>query len=389
MSRASHPDPSPGPLPYGMVGGGPGAFIGEVHRMAAALDGEWQLVAGAFSSTPERSRAMGRRLGLDPDRVHGDFRAMAATEAERADGIRAVVIVTPNHLHHRVARAFLEAGIHVICDKPLANTVDEARELVRVARERGRLFCVTYNYSGYPMVREAREQVRSGALGTVRKVVVEYTQGWLATLLEADGHKQAEWRQDPSRAGMSSALADIGTHAHHLVRFVTGLEIDTLFADLGTVVEGRELEDDATVLLRFSGGARGLLHVSQISTGERNGLRLRVYGTDGGLDWRQEAPERLRLLAPSGDERVLHRGSEALSAPARAGVRLPAGHPEGFIEAFANLYRGVARALSPSGPESGAGSGPADFPTVEDGAEGVRFVHAAVRSAETESWIRP
>ncbi len=377
---------SPRPIRYGMVGGGPGAFIGPVHRMAAALDGRYELVAGAFSSDPTMCRAMGEELGLGPERVYDDFRTMAAREGPRPDGIEAVSIVTPNHLHHAVAKAFLEAGIHVMCDKPLTTTLPDAEELCRLSEERDLVFCVTHNYTGYPMVKEARERVRCGALGVIRKVVVEYSQGWLATLLESTGQKQAEWRADPERAGLSSALGDIGSHAHNLAAYVTGLDVEQLFADLGTMVEGRQMEDDATVLLRYVGGARGLLHVSQMSTGERNHLRLRVYGSSGGLDWVQERPNRLRLLSPPGDVTVLYRGSANLTDRARAHTRLPGGHPEGFIEAFANLYRNVADTVL---AREGGGAEPFadDFPTVTDGARGVHFIQSALRSAEEGAWV--
>lgn len=367
-----------------MVGGGPGAFIGAVHRMAAALDGAYELVAGAFSSDPGRSWETGAELGLERSRVHGSFEEMAEREAGLpADTrIQVVSIVTPNHLHHPVARAFLERGFHVVCDKPLTTTVADAEELCRLAAERGLHFAVTYNYSGYPMVEEARARVRAGELGEVRKVVVEYSQGWLRTLLEAQGQKQAEWRADPERAGGSSALGDIGSHAHHLVRHVTGLEVRRLFADLGTVVRGRRMEDDATVLLELDGGARGVLLASQISTGERNHLRLRVYGSEAGLDWCQEEPNRLRLLAPDGSERVLYRGGEGLSERARALTRLPGGHPEGFIEAFANVYAGVAHTL-----RYDPGDGPRPFPTVADGARGVHFIQQALHSHRAGAWV--
>lgn len=378
---------------YGMVGGGTGAFIGTVHRMAAALDGELELVAGAFASTAERSRETGAELGLDPERVYGSFEEMADAEAALPDDerIEVVSIVTPNHVHHPAARAFLDRGFHVVCDKPLTTTVEDAEELCRLAAERHRLFCVTYNYTGYPMVKEARERVRGGELGPVRKVVVEYSQGWLSTLLEAEGNKQAEWRTDPRRGGPSSVLGDIGSHAHDLVRYVTGLEVARLFADLGTVVDGRRVDDDATVLLELEGGVRGLLIASQISAGERNHLRLRVYGVEGGVDWRQEDPNDLRLLAADGSERVLHTGTDGLSARARAATRIPGGHPEGFIEAFANLYRNVARSVRAWGEGADDRSGlppfTDDFRTVADGAHGVRFIHAAVESERAGRWI--
>ncbi len=379
------------PIRYGMIGGGPGAFIGAVHRMAAALDGDYHLVAGAFSSDPARSRETGEELGLDADRIYGDFREMAIMEAAREDGIEAVVIVTPNHLHHPAARAFLESGVHVICDKPMTTTIEDAEELVRLAGERGLVFAVTYNYTGYPMVKEARRRIASGALGSLRKVVVEYSQGWLRTLLEAEGQKQAEWRGDPERAGLSSALGDIGTHAFNLVHYVTGLETHRLFADLGTVVEGRAMEDDAAVLLELEGGVRGVMIVSQIATGERNHLRMRVYGSEGALDWCQEDPNRLRLLDPDGTETVVFRGGETGPDAARA-TRLPGGHPEGFIEAFANIYRGVAAAIrTRKGGEGmvdgGDEEGRLDFPAVEDGASGVHFIHRALESSRAGSWV--
>ena len=372
---------------FGMVGGGPGAFIGPVHRMAAALDGEYELVAGAFSADPEKSRETGRALGLDAARIYGSYEAMAAEEAARPaeERIEIVTIVTPNHLHHPVAKTFLERGIHVVCDKPLAKTIEDAEELCRIAKERDLIFAVTYNYTGYPMVKEARDRVRTGDLGTLRKVVVEYSQGWLSTLLEAEGQKQAEWRGDPERAGISSALADIGSHAYDIVRYVTGLGIRRLFADLGTVVDGRRMEDDATVLLDLDGGVRGLLFASQIATGERNHLRLRVYGSEGALDWSQENPNRLRLVAVDGSERILYPGAGTRSEAARSHTRLPSGHPEGFIEAFANVYRDVASAVRSAGDEA---RGPrADFPTVQDGAHGVHFIHHAVDSHAAGRWI--
>ena len=372
-----------------MVGGGPDAFIGPVHRMAAALDGQFALVSGAFSSDEERSQRAGKELGLDPERTYASYEEMVRAESALSadERIEVVSIVTPNHLHFPVARMFLDAGFHVVCDKPVTTTLEDAETLCRIAAEGDHIFAVTHNYTGYAMVKEARERVRSGSLGPVRKVVVEYSQGWLATPLEAEGHKQAEWRADPGRAGISSALGDIGSHAHNLTRYVTGLEIESLFADLGTLVSGRALEDDAAVLLHFEGGARGVLLASQISVGERNHLRLRVYGTEGGLDWTQEVPDRLRLMAADGSERLLHAGGTDLSARTRAHTQLPAGHPEGFIEAFANLYRNVAGTLR---VRNGAGeSGPFDddFPTVQDGARGVHFIEAAVESGRQGRWV--
>ncbi len=390
---------------YGMVGGGPDAFIGAVHRMAARLDGRLELVAGAFASTAERSRRTGAELGLDPTRVYDSWEAMVDAEASLPAGerIALVSIVTPNHLHHPVAKAFLEGGVHVVCDKPLATTLADAEDLCRLAAAHERVFCVTHNYTGYPMVKEARERVRGGALGEIGKVEVAYAQGWLATRLEAEGQKQAEWRADPARAGASSVLADIGSHGHDLVRYVTGLEVEQLLADIGIVVQGRDSDDDALVLLRLSGGVRGLLTATQVATGERNGLRLAVYGSEGGLTWRQERPDELRLTALDGSERTLFDGVGDLSERARAHVRLPAGHPEGFVEAFANLYRNVAATVArrdaiggPAGVRRGSGAPvdapPAapfddDFPTVADGARGVAFIDAAVRSSRERAWV--
>ena len=391
-------------LRYGMVGGGPGAFIGPVHRMAAALDGEWRLCAGAFSADADQSRGTGAHLGLAPDRVYGSWREMVEAESTLPadERIHAVAIVAPNHLHHPVARAFLERGIHVVCDKPLAVTVEEADDLCRLAASTGLVFAVTYNYCGYPLVKEARARVRSGAVGQARKVVVEYSQGWLAELLEAEGHKQAEWRADPGRGGPSAVLGDIGSHAHHLLRYVTGLEVQRLFADLGTVVAGRTAHDDAVVLLQLEGGVRGVLMASQIATGERNHLRLRVYGSAGGLDWNQEEPNRLRLLRPDGSVEVVHRAAGTRAPIAAAATRLPGGHPEGFVEAFANLYREVAWAVrrrdcagvdtrggpTVHDPATGGDKAPEpDFPTVHDGARGIHFIDAAIRSHEAGTWI--
>lgn len=350
--------------------------------MAARLDGDWVLVAGSFSSDPARSMETGDALGLDPRRVYDSYDGMMRAESRLPEDRRmqVVSIVTPNHLHHPVAAAAMEHGFHVVCDKPLTMTVDEAEDLCRRAAKADRILCVTHNYTGYPMVKEARARVRRGDLGELRKIVVEYSQGWLRTLLEEEGQKQAEWRGDPERAGVSSALGDIGSHAHNLVRYVTGLEAERLTADLGTVVEGRRMEDDATVLLEMQGGVRAVLLVSQIATGERNHLRLRIYGSEGGLDWCQEDPERLRLLDVGGGERVLYRGDPSLSEAAASATRLPAGHPEGFIEAFANLYRGVAQTVRGDEPTL-------DYPTAEDGAFGVHFIHRAVSSSRAGTWV--
>lgn len=376
-------------LRYAMVGGGQGAFIGAVHRKAMALDGQMELVAGALSSDAERARASGRDLGLRDERNHGRWEDLLEGELRRSkdERIDFVSIVTPNHVHFPVARAFAEAGIHVVCDKPLVHTSEEAAELVRVVKRSGSIFGVTYNYTGYPMVREARDMVACGAIGVVRKVIVEYNQGWLATHLEASGQKQADWRTDPARSGVAGAIGDIGSHAENLVATVTGLELESICADLTIFVPGRRLDDDGNVLLRFKNGARGVLIASQIEVGCENDLRLRVFGTTGTLDWRQEEPNRLLHVPIDGPARMLTRGSPWLGEAARRATRLPTGHPEAFIEAFANVYLGVAahiRAL-----QSGSTPDPldTDYPRLEDGARGVRFIEKVVQSAaSTAKW---
>ena len=371
-----------------MVGGGPGAFIGAVHRMSAALDGEWELVAGAFASQAERSREQGRALGLDARRVYGSFQEMAEAEGALDEDRRidAVTVVTPNHLHRAVALAFLERGIPVVCDKPMTRSVAGAEALCREVERTGLTFALTHNYTGYPMVKEARHLVRSGRLGAVRKVVAEYPQGWLSTRLEGTGHKQAGWRQDPAQAGPSSALGDIGSHLHNLVDYVTGLEIDAVFAELASLVPGRVMEDDAGMLVRFAGGARGVYCASQVSAGEENGLALRVYGEQAGLVWRQEDPNVLDLLFPDAPRQRLTRGSGYLCEAAQHASRLPPGHPEGFIEAFANIYRCAGRVIGAR--IAGAVPDPLDrdFPDHNDGLCGVRFIAGVLDSAARGSW---
>jgi predicted dehydrogenase len=382
---------TPRKLRYAMVGGGQGAFIGSVHRKAMALDGQFELVAGALSSTPEKARASGRELGLADDRNHGDWQALLADELKRDPGERidVVCIVTPNHLHFPVAQAFVEAGFHVVCDKPLVHTREQAQALVDAVRARGTVFGVTYNYGGYPMVRQAREMVRAGELGELRKVVVEYNQGWLSTRLEAEGNKQAGWRNDPRQSGGAGALGDIGSHAENLVATVTGLHVESLCADLSALVPGRVLDDDANMLLRFAGGARGVLVASQVNAGIENGLRLRVSGTRGTIEWWQEEPNRLTHFPIDGPARILTRGSPWLHPAAQAAGRIPPGHPEGFIEAFANVYLGVAAAIRAHAAGAAADPVAADYPTVEDGARGVRFIEAVLASARsTEKWTR-
>ena len=373
----------------GMVGGGEGAFIGGVHRIAARLDDHYDLVAGALSSEAARAQRSGAALGLDPARSYGSFQDMAAAESKRADGIEAVAIVTPNHMHAPVAKAFLQAGIHVICDKPLTATLEEAKALAELARKSGRVFAVTYNYTGYPMVRQARAMVADGTLGAIRVVQVEYPQDWLTERIETTGHKQAEWRTDPKRTGAGGSIGDIGTHAFHLASFVSGLELDSVLADLTTFVPGRQVDDNANVLLRFNGGAKGMLWASQVAPGNENALRLRVYGTKGGLTWSQENPNYLRY-APFGEApRELSRGGAGAGPAAARVTRVPPGHPEGYLEGFANIYSEAAAAIraaaekKPVPPE-------VVFPTVEDGLKGVSFVDAVVRSSRDGGvWTKP
>lgn len=374
-------------LRYAMVGGGQGAFIGGVHRKAMALDGQMELVAGALSSDPERARTSGRELGLPDERNHGRWEDLLADELRRPreERIDFVSIVTPNHMHFPVARAFAQAGIHVVCDKPLVHSSEEALVLVEAVRRSGCVFGVTYNYTGYPMVREARELVARGAIGEIRKVIVEYNQGWLATKLEDSGQKQAGWRTDPARSGLAGAIGDIGSHAENLVATVTGLELDSICADLSIFVPGRRLDDDGNVLLRFAGGAKGVLIASQIEVGCENDLRLRVFGSTGTLEWHQEEPDRLLHAPIDGPLRVLTRGSPWLGEAARRATRLPTGHPEAFLEAFANVYLGVVghiRAL-----EAGIVPGPleADYPRLADGVRGVRFIEKVVQSAASQA----
>ncbi len=374
-------------LRLGMVGGGEGAFIGGVHRIASRLDGHFVLVAGALSSDPERARTSGQALGLDPERVYTDFREMARAEAARPDGIDAVAIVTPNNVHLAPAVAFLEAGIDVICDKPLTGTLAEAKDLVAAAEASEALFVLTHNYSGYAMVRQAREMVRNGALGTIRVVNVEYPQGWLAGPVETTGNRQAEWRTDPARSGAGGAVGDIGTHALQLATFVTGLTPTRLAADLTSFVPGRRLDDNGHVLMRFAGGAKGLLWCSQVAIGCENALRLRVYGDEGGLEWHQEMPEVLFYTPRDQPTRRLTRGGPGTLASAERLGRVPAGHPEGYLEGFANIYAEAARAITAR--RAGAEI-PKDLllPTVRDGLLGVTFVDACVRSSAADAaWV--
>ncbi len=374
------------PIRWGMVGGGIGGFIGESHRMAARLDGKFELVAGALSSDPERARQSAAQCFIAPERSYADYREMAKAEAKRPDGIEAVSIVTPNASHHAIAASFLDNGIAVICDKPLATSVQDGQDLVARAARAGRLLGVTYNYSGYPMVRHARSLIADGAIGAVRLVQVEFALGWLAAPLEQEGVKQA-WRTDPKSAGPSGVVADIGTHAYHLMRFVTGLEVQTLAADLATMVAGRQLEDNANILLRFKDGARGVLWASMVAAGESVGFRLRVYGETGHVAWDEAFPDQLHLRLLDGTDQTLHRGAK-LSAPAKQATRLVTGLPEGFIEAFANLYGDYAEQIAARRDKRAPDPLSLLAPTGADGVDALAFVDAVLQSGRADgSWV--
>ncbi len=377
-------------LKMGMVGGGSGAFIGAVHRRAAVMDGEVEFVAGALSSTADKALASGRELGLTDERNYASWERMLEAELSLPEEERVdfVSIVTPNHVHHPVARAFAEAGFNVVLDKPMVHTSQEAEDLTRVVEGSGVVFAVTYTYTGYPMVKQARHMVRQGLLGEVRKVIVEYNQGWLASQLEESGAKQAEWRTDPARSGIAGAVGDIGSHAENLVSTITGLEVAEICADLTTFVPGRRLDDDGNLLIRYEGGAKGVMIASQISAGEENDLRVRVYGTEGGLEWRQEEPNYLYHRPAEEPERVLKRGNDYLCEEAKKASRLPPGHPEGFIEAFANVYMSVAATIRARQEQVEMAGLPWDFPTVYDGARGVNFIEKTVESSQSDKkWL--
>jgi predicted dehydrogenase len=372
-------------LRLGMVGGGQGAFIGAVHRIAARLDGRYELVAGALSSDAARARDSAAELHIAPDRAYASFAEMAEREAARADGIDVVAVVTPNHMHAAPVRAFAERGIHVICDKPLTHRLEDALELAGVVRQAGIVFGLTHNYTGHPMVRQAREMIAAGEIGALRVVQVEYAQDWLTTRLEASGQKQAGWRTDPARSGAAGSVGDIGTHAFNLAEFVTGMECESLAAELTAFVPGRALDDNAQMLLRFGGGARGMLWSSQVAPGNENGLRLRVYGEKGGLEWEQEQPNQL-LHAPYGaPPRLLSRAGPGALPVASHASRIPAGHPEGYLEAFAQLYRDLAEQITAR--IEGRQPDPACLlvPGLEAGLRGMRFISAAVESSRNNA----
>ena len=387
MIEGSKDGSAGGRVRLGMVGGGQGAFIGAVHRIASRIDDDYQLCAGALSSEPQRALDSGRELGLADERCYADYRDMAKREAARKDGIEAVAIVTPNHVHFPVAKAFLEAGIHVICDKPITVTSAEAEQLVALAKAQNRILAVTYNYSGYPMIRQARAMVAAGELGRLRLVQAEYVQDWLTEDLESSGQKQAAWRTDPARSGAGGCVGDIGTHAYHLACFVTGRKAEQLCAELSSFVPGRALDDNAALMLRFPGGLKGMLWASQVAPGNENNLSLRIYGEKGGLSWRQEEPNTLWHTPYGQPPRRISRGGAGAGPEAARLTRTPSGHPEGYLEGFANLYREIAAAIR----AARAGKKPAaevQFPTGEDGVSGMRFIEAAVRSsAAGATWV--
>jgi predicted dehydrogenase len=377
-------------LRYGMIGGGRGAFIGAVHRIAASMDGKAELVAGAFSSDAARSRASGADLFLDPARVYGSYEEMARAEAKKPGGSRLdfVVIVTPNHQHFPPAKLFLESGFNVVLDKPATFNLAEAKKLRAVVRKTKKVLVLTHNYTGNVMVKQARELVRNGTVGDIRKVVVEYPQGWLSSFLEKTGQKQADWRTDPKRSGAAGCMGDIGTHAENLARYITGLRIDTLCADLTTFVKGRKLDDDGNVLVRYHGGAKGVLHSSQISIGDENMLNIRVYGTKAGLEWRQEFPNELVVKFADQPRQIWRRGNGYIGEHARKFTRIPAGHPEGYLEAFANIYLEAFRAIA---AEVAGQPQPKDldFPTIDDGVEGMAFIETVVKSSRRGAkWLK-
>lgn len=371
----------------GMVGGGRDAFIGAVHRIAARIDDQYELVAGCFSSSPEKSAASGADLGVDPRRTYASFAEMATREARRKDGIEAVAIVTPNHMHAPVALQFLRRGIHVLCDKPLTATLPEAKRLAKAAEASGVVFALTHNYTGYPMIRQAAAMVRNGDLGEIRVVQVEYAQDWLAEPIEASGQKQADWRTDPARTGAGGATGDIGTHAFNLAAFVTGLELDSLAADLQSFVPGRRVDDNGHVMLRYKGGARGMLWCSQVAAGCENGLRLRVYGTKAGIEWAQEDPNYLWVGPLNRPKYRITRGGAGSGPEAGRVTRVPPGHPEGYLEGFANIYAEAARAIL-ARRDGGTVDPAVTFPGLKEGVEGVAFVDACVRSSKRNgAWV--
>lgn len=380
-------------IKMGMIGGGQGAFIGAIHRKAALMDSEIELVCGAFSSNPDNSKQTGASLYLPENRVYGSWEEMIDQEKQLPEGERMdfVSIVTPNFMHFPPAKKALENGFHVMCDKPMTISLEEAKELADLVEKTGLQFGLTHNYTGYPMVKQARKMVKDGKIGKIRKIVVEYPQGWLATKLEETGQKQAAWRSDPKRNGIAGSMGDIGTHAENLAEYITGLKISELCADLTSFVPGRELDDDGNVLLRFEGGAKGVLHASQVSVGEENSLNIRVYGESGGLEWHQMEPNTLLLKHLDKPTEVYRTGANFgfLTNEALEHTRLPAGHPEGFIEAFANLYRNFALTLRSKLEGKDVDPVHDDFPTVHDGVRGMAFIETVVESGQKNAqWTK-
>ena len=372
----------------GMVGGGPGAFIGAVHRIAARIDDHYELVAAALSSDAARSRAAAIDLHIAPDRAYGSYTEMAQAEAKRPDRIEAVSIVTPNHMHYPMAKAFLEAGFHVICDKPVTTTVPEALDLAAIVRRTGLLFGLTHNYTGYPMVRQARQMIADGQLGKLRLVQVEYAQDWLATPLEQTGQKQAAWRTDPAKSGPGGSLGDIGTHAYNIACFVTGLRCREVAADVSIFVPGRRLDDNVQLMLRFEEGAKGALWASQVATGNANNLRLRVYGEKAGLEWHQEEPNTLHFAKLGEAPEIIRRPGPGGDSPAAHASRIPAGHPEGYLEGFAQLYTDLAEQICARRENRKPSPASLLVPTVEDGLEGMRFIAATLESSKRNAaWV--
>jgi predicted dehydrogenase len=377
-----------GRIRLGMVGGGEGAFIGAVHRLAARLDDHYELVAGALSSTPDKAQRSGVALGLAADRIYADYETMAKAEAARPDAIEAVAIVTPNHMHAGPALAFLKAGIHVICDKPLTTSLAEAKKLKTAADKSGLIFALTHNYTGYPLVRRAREMVAAGDLGDIRLIQAEYPQDWLTGPTETTGNKQAEWRVDPKRSGAGGAIGDIGTHAYNLADYVSGVAVSELSAELTSFGAGRALDDNVQIMLRYANGARGALWASQVAPGNENGLRLRIYGTKGGLHWVQADPNQMLWSPLNQSTRIVTRGGPDSGAAAARVTRVPPGHPEGYIEGFANIYGEVALAIKAarSGKKPAKG---VHFPTIDDGVKGLAFIEAAVKSSRANGkWTK-
>lgn len=372
----------------GMVGGGNDAFIGGVHRIASRIDGEYDLVAGALSSTPEKARASGAALGLDPDRSYASFEEMAEAEAARKDGIEAVSIVTPNHVHFPAAKAFLDRGIHVICDKPLTATFEDAEAMEQAVKSSDALFVLTHNYTGYPMVRQAQDMVANGQIGEIRVVQVEYPQDWMTEAVETEGVKQAEWRTDPARSGAGGAIGDIGTHAYNLASFVTGLTGAELAADLHSFGAGRQLDDNAHIMLRYAGGARGMLWCSQVAPGTENALRLRVYGTKGGLEWAQEDPNYLWFTPHGEATRKLTRNGAGATEASTSVSRIPGGHPEGYLEGFANIYSEAAAAIRAVQGGAARDTVMGNLPGIAAGMEGMAFIRACVASSQKNAgWV--